>query len=319
MVPAEAAQKLLAQNSVSVAPIFSRVDKLILVQSHKMSILNPNGSCALGPESLCENYSRGVADPHVLQIITTALSRRCQPVISIKTRVPIVWDLGSNIGQFSLIMRSMGCHVLAVEPQPIMNWFHKASVFANGWYDDRITLIEKGVSDAPGSITLTDLWQPGKQNGNPMNVSIITTEELAEHSEFNPVDLIKIDVDGPEILILRGLVDLISTRGMSVLNIIVELTVSFWRSWGVDDPAVVEIFNTLYINGFQGYLVYETEFAKYPSDVLEKLSECRNMGELSRAYRVPKELLPEVLWMTNRVTKNILFTRDVIFTSQQCV
>ena len=127
-----------------------------------MAIRSASGACALGQEILCERYSRGSsADPHVLQTITTALSHRCHPDRFDEFEAPLVWDIGSNVGQFTLIMRAMGCRVFAVEPQPSMNWFHKGSIIANGWYDNGITLIEKGLGETKGIITLTKLWQPG--------------------------------------------------------------------------------------------------------------------------------------------------------------
>lgn len=153
-----------------------------------------------------------------------------------------------------------------------------------------------------------------------MTVETITPIDLATLSDFREVALIKIDVDGPEIFVLRSLAaDLIASQKLSVLNIIAELTVSGWRKSGVDDDEIVKIFNTFYAHGFSVYPVYEKEFPKYPSNILQDLDSCHNIGELRRAYRVPKQKLPEVLWMANRITKNLLVTRDATFTSYSCI
>jgi FkbM family methyltransferase len=296
-------RKDLLKNSVKVPPIKSYIDGKEVVPAHALTILDDAGECILPGEKFCDDYRNARQDPHVDQAIMTVLRGRCTPT----TRV---WDFGGNIGYYSLFMRAMGCHVTVVEPQPSMNTIHKESREANGWDKDGSVIIhEKGVSDMPGKIKLEKLWQPGNKNAGSMEIETITIAQLAEETPGGVVELLKLDIDGPEIYTLRGIIDL--KDSLLVKNIIAELTVGVWEKiFKVDDKTVLEIFHRYYDAGYIMFLVAESEFPGYNKETLGKLREVRNFKELVHSYEIPKDLIGDVLNMNRKVTKNIFMTKD---------
>ena len=117
------------------------------IPSHLLVGPTSMGDCALPDLTYCGEYGQGLADPHVLQASIAALRDKCDKVEIKKSA--LVFDWGSNVGQFSLFYRAMGCRVVAVEPQPRMNWHFKASMLVNGWWgtDDTASVVlhERGV------------------------------------------------------------------------------------------------------------------------------------------------------------------------------
>ena len=344
-------QKLLQEISIKTEPIRSFAARRgededddpsapVIVPPFFMAVLDGMRRCALPADgAFCALYRNGTADPHVLQTVMTVLPERCgsgggnsryddrndgggtsAPPPPPPPRRPLVFDFGANVGQYTLMMRALGCQVVAVEPQPAMNWFHRASLVANGWESDgSVTLHEKAVSDVPGEMELTKLWQPGNKNAGRMTVGTVTLNDLffGEASSKNrQVELLKLDIDGPEIYTLRGLARLMTptaakTNQVVVKNIVAELSVSAWnRRMSFDDKTVQDIFQTFYNVGYRIFLQYEKEFPKYPGETMSKLRRVTNLGEIALSYEVPRERIIEVLFMNGRSTKNLYMTID---------
>jgi len=129
-------------------------------------------------------------------------------------------DIGANIGWFSAIaatiLRDEGS-IVAVEPRPdIFHWLVQTLDLAE--MGTRISAHQLALGDAPGSIDLT--W--GRNTPNPggsrlvrdgipegqegVRVDMVTLDSLALPS----CDFIKIDVEGAEMIALRGGSDTIS-------------------------------------------------------------------------------------------------------------
>mmetsp|Transcript_40285 Transcript_40285/g.97297 ORF Transcript_40285/g.97297 Transcript_40285/m.97297 type:complete len:385 (-) Transcript_40285:315-1469(-) len=284
----------------------------ILIPSHYMCMWNnvARNDCALPSDAFCRRFSAGDADPHVEQVIMTVLPGRCSKATKDSTLPPIVWDFGANVGQFTLFMRAIGCRVISVEPQPSMNVFHHDSLAANRWNsDESVVLYEKGVSNQTGIIKLDKLWQPGNKSAGSMTVETVTVDKISQQYGRAPVELLKIDIDGPELFSLSGVANLFRTQ--TVKNIIAELTVSSWARMGFSDELVLELFDKFYsVGAYRMLLVHETEFSKYPQEILNQTKEVRNLGQLTLAYDIPREMIGQVLFMANRLTKNIFMTRD---------
>jgi hypothetical protein len=198
----------------------------------------------------------------------------------------------------------------------LLNGIHKESLEANGWEkDESIILHEKGVSDMPGNITLHKLWQPGKKNAGSMVVETITVAQLAEETPGGVVEILKLDIDGPEIYTLRGIIAL--KDSLLIKNIIAELTVSHWnRIFGVDDKTVLEMFQKYYDAGYKMLFVGESEFSGYNKKTMAKLREVHNFFEVVLSYEIPRDFIGEVLNMNKKVTKNIFMTKDPAIVSK---
>ena len=293
----------LVARSLTVPAINSYMDGQEVVPAHFLAVLNEQGDCLLPGKSFCTGYRNARQDLHVDQSIMTVSRGSCTPTMH-------VWDFGGNVGYYPLFMRAMGCHVTTVEPQPSMNKFHKDSLGANGWdKDGSVVLHEKGVSDVAGTIKLEKLWQPGNRNAGQMEVEAVTIAELAKDVPGGVVEMLKLDIDGPELFTLRGI--LACGESLNVKNIIAELSVSYWRKpFGFERDTILDLFHKYFESGYRMVLVMESEFLKYPAATLSKLHEVRNYGELVHGYDIPRALIGEVLFMANSATKNIFMTKD---------
>jgi FkbM family methyltransferase len=126
-------------------------------------------------------------------------------------------DIGAHLGYFSLLAASrIGAHgrIFAFEPAPPSRELLQKTVRENG-LADLITVVPCAVSDAPGHVffQLNDdamLNRIGDQAEGPDRIQV-ETESLDHYfasQGFPPVDLIKIDVEGHELGVFRGMTEL---------------------------------------------------------------------------------------------------------------
>jgi len=125
---------------------------------------------------------------------------------------PIILDIGASTGSFSLlpaIDTTAACH--SFEPYPFVNKILRENVRMNG-LDDRVTIYDWALSDRNGSAVfvappknkqigharLDSNHQPGEWP--EIEVQCRTLDSL----NLGKVDLVKIDVEGHELQVLRG-------------------------------------------------------------------------------------------------------------------
>ena len=117
-----------------------------------------------------------------------------------------VLDIGANVGFFSIFLsRLVGAtgNVISFEPLPRNIEFIYQHIQLNKI--DNIEIISAAVSDKIGKMKFANspLYAQGylTDKGN-VEVNVITLDSL--HNFINPVSLVKIDVEGAEIDVLRG-------------------------------------------------------------------------------------------------------------------
>ena len=121
----------------------------------------------------------------------------------------LCFDIGANIGAKSEAMLSLGAKVISVEPQPELVSELRAR-FSH--YGARSVIVRNAVGDMRGSATLhlreatalsslEENWYD--QSIGELTVEVITLDELIER--FGAPDFCKIDVEGYELKVLRGL------------------------------------------------------------------------------------------------------------------
>jgi FkbM family methyltransferase len=136
-----------------------------------------------------------------------------------------VVDIGANRGQFSLVARQCQpqARVISFEPLPAAAAKFRA-VFAG---DDRVTLHEAAIGPATGNATLHISRQddsssllpitgtqvalfPGTAEADTATVHVAPLREFVSVSDIRPPALLKLDVQGYELEVLRGCEDLLN-------------------------------------------------------------------------------------------------------------
>jgi FkbM family methyltransferase len=132
----------------------------------------------------------------------------------------LVFDIGAHLGNRTRALAALGCHVVALEPQP-----HIAAAlrrFAGG--NPRVQVVERAVAAAPGRATLAVSertptvstlaadWREARAQepdfgdvswNQAVEVTATTLDALIE--EFGRPVFVKIDVEGGELGVLQGL------------------------------------------------------------------------------------------------------------------
>ncbi len=129
----------------------------------------------------------------------------------------LCFDVGANIGDKSEIFLKLGARVVALEPQS--DCVRKLTKRFRSNKD--LTVIEKGLSNTNGTLslsisstentisTMSDQWkEKGRfsnkySEGRTINVEVSTLDDLVK--DYGSPDYIKIDVEGFEFNVLKGL------------------------------------------------------------------------------------------------------------------
>jgi FkbM family methyltransferase len=177
-----------------------------------------------------------------------------------------VVDVGANVGYYTLQAAALvgpTGRVLAAEPNPSMVRQLESNLALNGI--NNVTVADIALSDQDGT---ADFYFPetgceayGSLRPNSLfraaSHSPVRTETLGtclERLAFSSVDLIKLDVEGAELSVLRGAERVLATMKPVLIFEAAEL---FSQAFGHT------VFDTLsYLNGF-GYTLTELEYGNW--------------------------------------------------------
>jgi FkbM family methyltransferase len=178
-----------------------------------------------------------------------------------------VLDVGANIGFISLIAAQQvgeSGHVWAFEPVPnvVKTLIHNIDI--NG-YEDSIRVVPVAVGDAldnimihvsPAGDALASVYVRAAQTSGSESIASevrrTTLDTWAAEQNWPAVDVVKIDVEGSEIPVLRGMSEL-SRRNLS-LQVIIEFNVRTLRLAG-KTPA--DFLDALRVCGLDRVLVID--------------------------------------------------------------
>ncbi len=149
-------------------------------------------------------YTLGTSDPDEQQWLCRHVSRG-----------DVLFDIGANIGFFTLLGgKLVGAEgaVIAFEPLPDnLTQLHK-NIALNGF--DQVTVVAAAVSNEPGTASFaTPLGRRDtarlvrlQDDDNPrIEVDVVTIDQWLNHTpDRRPPNVLKIDVEGSEIDVLRG-------------------------------------------------------------------------------------------------------------------
>ena len=173
---------------------------------------------------------------------TTNLDDLYYRFISGANEKSVIYDIGANIGILSLLSsQALNCRVVAFEPEP-MNFANlHQNVFENK-LQDRVFCLPISLSDSnsvrtfyfksisPGD-AMHSIDQPSPQIDDS-NISKVLSQKVASFSLDSLIDIIdlpkpthiKIDVDGAETSILKGMKNLINATNH--LSVFIETDIS---------------------------------------------------------------------------------------------
>ncbi|HUQ63917.1 MAG TPA: FkbM family methyltransferase [Acidimicrobiales bacterium] len=124
-----------------------------------------------------------------------------------------ILDLGAHVGTFSLAAAAIGAHSLAVEASPQNAALLRASIARNGFRN--VVVIEAVASDVPGEASFQPHGPWGQvvvsSDSNEVSehpevtVAAVTIDDLVDELGWRPLRFVKIDVEGWEIPVLRGM------------------------------------------------------------------------------------------------------------------
>lgn len=145
----------------------------------------------------------------------TLLEGMCQLVPNKKG---IVLDIGANIGNHTIFFSSVFSKVFSFEPIASNCWILKANLHLNNIKN--VILIENGLSDKNAEMTTSsnDSHDTNKSliditeniNDDQIKIKVLIGDEVIKQLQLNdPIVAIKIDVEGHEPNVIRGLTETI--------------------------------------------------------------------------------------------------------------
>lgn len=169
-------------------------------------------------------------------------------------------DVGANVGWLSLVaarqVGEMG-RVIAIEPSPTIHAALLANIRRNNAVA-RVRAVQAAASDEPSELAICPgpAWNIGRSSASPARgvheevfVNAAPLGDLVAPEEVTHARLIKIDVEGGETRVLRGLIGLLPAMRNDV-EIVVELSPQWWEDPGLTPEDVLQPFVEA---GFRAY------------------------------------------------------------------
>lgn len=149
-------------------------------------------------------------------------------------------DIGANAGIYTLTAAhqcKQGGKVIAIEPNPVVLARLQENLAMND-YADRVTIVQKGVSDTPGSFTLllddtnlggSSLVTKRSETGGEITVDCQPLADILNDLKIEQVHMMKIDIEGAE---EKALIPFFKTAPTSLFPkyIIIENSTDDWET-----------------------------------------------------------------------------------------
>ena len=150
---------------------------------------------------------------------------------ALRRRLPaggVFWDVGADVGFFSLLgarITGPAGRVVAFEPSPEGAAAVRRHAELNGF--SHVQVIEAAAGDQAGTARFVlageSSWSHLAERGNrrdsdrELDVSLVVLDQLVEAGQIPPPDLVKIDVEGSELAVLRGMQRTLERSGPAIV------------------------------------------------------------------------------------------------------
>ena len=212
----------------------------------------------------------------------TYLSERLMTNLFTKllTEGMIVVDIGAHVGYYTLLAaRAVGDKgkVFCFEPDPSNYALLLKNIEENNY--NNVVPVQKAVTDITGSIKLFIAKDPSNHSigsDNPQQKSIvvdsITLDEFFAGREY-PIHLLKIDVEGAEMAVLKGMSNIITNN--PELRVLTEFNTEALERVGCSPT---EYLGKLVNYGFDIYLIDENKQSIEPAEIDHLMKMCKGIG-----------------------------------------
>ncbi len=201
----------------------------------------------------------------------------------------VVLDIGAYLGQYTLLAARLvgsGGRVFAFEPDPLSYRFLVKNIQGNG-FSDRVTPVSRAVSDRTGTYPFFSFDPDPSQSSllfaqDGVRRTVVDCVALDEFlDERLVVDVIKMDIEGAEILALSGMERTIA-HGSRGLTMFVEYSPGRQRAAGSSGAALIDRLEGF---GFSVLLINEAERRLSPIDSSLESVEWGNLYCVRREER----------------------------------
>ena len=198
-------------------------------------------------------WRSGLTEPETRRLLTTIL----RPGM-------IMLDVGAYVGQFTLVASRTGAggvRVIAIEPTPAVFRQLLRNIEVNRC--SNVTCVQAALSDKPGRAKFFFFPQSNDQNSlrpladpraSAVEVAVETIDSIADANKLDHLNVIKVDVEGNELAVLRGARQTL-LRFKPIL--IIEIS-RHQRAYGYAGADIKNFLTEL------GYRVHRIEHDSYP-------------------------------------------------------
>lgn len=202
--------------------------------------------------------------------------------------VDVFIDVGANIGYFSCLMRSLGKYVVAVEPLRQNLDVLYANLAANGWADTEVLPLglskQVGVLEIFGGGTgasLVPRWA-GTSGVLHNTIAVNSLDNVVGQRFADKRVLVKIDVEGAELDVLRGAQLLIDTHPAALW--LLEICLTEHHPEGIN-PHYLDTFRFFFERGYRAFAVDGGMKEVTPADVQRWFNtRTRDFGYVSYVF-----------------------------------
>jgi FkbM family methyltransferase len=187
----------------------------------------------------------------------------------------LVIDVGANVGFFSLRFARWvgdGGRVIAIEPED-RNYNSLILALERAGLSSRVHALKVVAAACPGTAFLEiNPLHPAdhklSRDGTGLAVTAVTLDGIAKDNRNLRLALVKIDVQGAEMLVLKGATDILKNAGPALF---IELHEEGLNRFGT---SVSEILDYLSVHGYEAYWLMRSEEPKRASaeDIHAKVS-----------------------------------------------